>query len=1183
MEPGGRIEKFNDDTTAAPQKLPVIAANKRGRFSAAWWDGRRGYEDTYFSCRESNDAWSMNERINDISMGHWSPSEHGPALAIDGGGAVYALWEDYRAGNWDIYFAYRPPSGTWQGHTKINDDLITDQFAPALSVDPAGDLTAVWWDKRDGNGSIYSDYRPAGGGWGTDTRVDDDTSNNRQEYPDVAMDAAGRSHAIWQDYRGGGVSHVFSSSAPAPDGLCIVTSAADSGPGTLRTCLTDPQPGQTIRFNLSLFLPTAPATITLLSALPAITTDGISIDASSAGVVLDGHLLTGLANGLYVVGAANVVVRGLQILGFPGDGIELNSNAAGATIGGDRGIGAGPLGQGNLISGNKEAGIKLYNANSNTVLGNLVGTDRSGMKANGNGGGIAVESSASRNVIGGTSASTRNVVSGNTNCGILLNTNAGENRIAGNLIGTNAVGRGAVGNGWWGVCIWNGASLNIIGGSETQNRNIISGNVNSGLTIGNSGVISNTISGNFIGTDIDGMFAVANGYAGIEIVDGARYNVIGGVEPSQRNLISGNQFEGIIINDTGTAKNSVIGNYIGTNITGKAKLSNGSSGLLVFGGASDNVIGGSAPGQGNLISGNSGHGVVIEGQGTQNNRVEANLIGIAIGSNQVVPNAWTGILIQKGAQGSVIRSNLVSGNDGAGIWVRGSSTSGNVLAGNKIGTSASGTLPVPNKGCGVLIDTGASNNRIGGPGSAESNLVSGNNTCGIRIDGPLTSNNVVMGNLVGTDIDGSAALPNLTMGVSLSGGASLNVVGGLAASERNVISGNGADGILVGALGTERNVIIGNFIGTDRDGQKVVRNAGNGIAIVEGASNNLLDRNLVSGNGDAGVDLSGAATSGNKITGNKIGTNISGRDPLGNQGNGISVSEGATDSTIGPNNIIAYNLNGVYVDGVQTLRHTITWNSIFDNQLAGVKLDHGGNGGITPPQIIGAACIHANGSAARPNAVIEVMSDSEDEGEQSEATATATAFGVWEVRKSPPGFSLPHLTATQTDSAGNTSEFSSSYLLPACMWNYLPLVVRMPSPTPTPTPTASPSPTPTPSSTPTPIFEGPWEVEPNSTPNQANGPLQPNRDYFGLPDDERDYFYFNARTPGQIVVDLTNHLGRDVQLHLFYQDTSQRVGYRAAPPYHISYFGQPGRYIVYIYTAPGSQSSNPYTLRVSFP
>jgi hypothetical protein len=114
-------------------------------------------------------------------------------------------------------------------------------------------------------------------------------------------------------------------------------------------------------------------------------------------------------------------------------------------------------------------------------------------------------------------------------------------------------------------------------------------------------------------------------------------------------------------------------------------------------------------------------------------------------------------------------------------------------------------------------------------------------------------------------------------------------------------------------------------------------------------------------------------------------------------------------------------------------------------------------------------------------------------------------------------------------------------------------------------------------------YEGPWETEPNNTYLQANGPIRSGRDYYGYPNDDRDYWSFFASTPGNIQVDLTNHTGQGVQLQLFYQSPAGGpVAIATSPPYHLDYNGPAGWYYVYIYTAGGYNQSTPYTLRVSY-
>jgi len=94
--------------------------------------------------------------------------------------------------------------------------------------------------------------------------------------------------------------------------------------------------------------------------------------------------------------------------------------------------------------------------------------------------------------------------------------------------------------------------------------------------------------------------------------------------------------------------------------------------------------------------------------------------------------------------------------------------------------------------------------------------------------------------------------------------------------------------------------------------------------------------------------------------------------------------------------------------------------------------------------------------------------------------------------------------------------------------------------------------------------------------------LRSGRDYYGYPDDPKDYFSIYLHTTGDITIDLTNHTGQGVQLQLFYQSVDNRVAHALSPPYHIEYAGPAGWYYVYIYTESGYNSTTPYTLRVVY-
>ena len=296
-------------------------------------------------------------------------------------------------------------------------------------------------------------------------------------------------------------------SAPAstlsPQGeTLVVTSAADSGLGTLRQALDDAQSGDTITFDPVIFPPTAPVTISITSELPHIYQGNLTIDGSNAGVILDGSSFPD-ETWIFGIGLQSNgnTVRGLQILNFPGPGIGLTSGSQHNTIGGSQAIGAAPLGQGNLISRNRNVGISVGDSYSNTIRGNYIGTDPSGTQVWGNRyNGIYINGGSHNQVID-------NLISDNGASGVgLEGSQSSHNIISGNYIGTDASKKNPLGNHGGGIGIRQGASYNTIGPD-----NVVAYNDWSGIEAYGPDSLGNTITQNTIHD---------NGWPGIDLWGG---------------------------------------------------------------------------------------------------------------------------------------------------------------------------------------------------------------------------------------------------------------------------------------------------------------------------------------------------------------------------------------------------------------------------------------------------------------------------------------------------------------------------------------------------------------------------------------------------------------------------------------------------------------------------------------
>jgi parallel beta-helix repeat protein len=426
-----------------------------------------------------------------------------------------------------------------------------------------------------------------------------------------------------------------------------VSSAADSGPGTLRWCLEQARSGDTITFDPVVFPPKSPTTIRLTSALPGIKQGRLTIDGSNAGVVLDGSETPPGTNGLLIDSDHNII-KGLQILGFPGDGVVIHQ--AHNTIGGDRSRGAGLLGEGNVISGNKGSGLALWGpdtAMGNKIIGNYIGLDASGGRILSNGT-AGVRLHARGNIVGGLAPADRNVISGNTFSDVFV-VSPGGNTIMGNYIGTDASGCVRLSNtSYWSV---------ILEGSSANNRvegNVIVGGRMAGVAIWDTGSSYNEVIGNYIGLDASGTVALGSGM----VTTNQPFNRI------ERNVING--YVSVALGATDTV---VIGNFLGTDATGTRAIGSGS--IQVVG--QHNFVGGTTEEEKNIVAGE-----VQLFVGSDYNFIAGNYIGTDASGAVVLAN-FASISLE-GAEHNVIQGNLISG---AGIRL-GAHANFNWLRANRI-------------------------------------------------------------------------------------------------------------------------------------------------------------------------------------------------------------------------------------------------------------------------------------------------------------------------------------------------------------------------------------------------------------------------------------------------------------------------------------------------------------------
>jgi parallel beta-helix repeat protein len=727
----------------------------------------------------------------------------------------------------------------------------------------------------------------------------------------------------------------FSAAATVQSCLTVVNTN-DSGLGSLRQaiiCANAAAGADTISFNIP---GSGVHTISPTTALPNIT-DPIVIDGytqpgaaantNGSGLGDNAVLLVELngssaqsANGLQISGG-NSTVRGLVINHF-GDGIAIQTNGG------------------------------------NTIEGNFIGTDTSGLLARANFIGVGLESG--NNQVGGTTPAARNVISGNSNNGIALDTATTSNTIQGNFIGTTASGTAALANG---NGIFVGGTNNTVGGTTAAARNVISGNSFDGVTLSFVGVDNtsgNVVQGNYIGVDVTGVTAVPNS-SGVRVF--ASGNTIGGSAAGAGNVIAFNHGDGIEIDAdrTSVTSNTIFSNGargiavvtgIGNSILKNSIFSNVDLGIDLFGPSQD-ALGVTPNDAGDADTG-------------PNNLQNFPVISLAVPAagqlslTYAVPSAPANsqypIRVEffkadaGGTQGQTYlgfdtftQADFVVGaktflftpavSVAAGEKIVATATDN---AGNTSEFSAAAALP----SCTTVINTDDS-----GPGSLRQAIICANATpgtdtisfnipgSGVHTISPLTALPLITDSVIidgytqpGASPNTLATRDNAKLLIELSG---VNVTSADAALVLQV-SNSTIRGLVINefpndALWVEAdgNVVQGNFLGTSADGMVAKPNGRRGASLLT-ASNTTFggtspsSRNIIfAENNDGLIDASGTD---NAILGNFIGVDASGSAPFidaTTYGCGVRTSDATGTliggSLLGAGNVISGNDTGICI------------------------------------------------------------------------------------------------------------------------------------------------------------------------------------------------------------------------------------------------------------------------------
>lgn len=428
-----------------------------------------------------------------------------------------------------------------------------------------------------------------------------------------------------------------------------------------------------------------------------------------------------------------------------------------------------------------------------------------------------------------------------------------------------------------------------------------------------------------------------NQVVGIVIGSGISYQATVNTSFQLSNVISGNGLDGISLHNSND--NRIEMNYVGTDVTGAVDLGNGANGILLTQSSTQNLIGGEATGgndptndvfvrppQGNLISGNDGHGVYIKSK-SSDNQLSGNFIGTTASGNAALGNSLDGVFIDKSDGNTLLGCtfqedpfvfyNVISGNGGNGLRVKNSDDT--TIQANFFGMGANNNTAVGNLQNGVVIEGNSTRTTMGGP--------------------------IPLGNVVAAN-----ALNGVVVQDKASEFVTYNTFTGLAAFSDSLAFGNGQDGMLITSTGSNiliRTCVItcngddgievsgkakgvriaGNIIGLNTNGSLAMGNIDNGIEIGGKANNilvggpqptfNIIPRNIISANGNNGVAIIDKARD-NEVSHGYIGLDFTGAQALGNTNAGVLIDSGTRGNQVGsPDVTLATVISGNLGDGIK--------------------------------------------------------------------------------------------------------------------------------------------------------------------------------------------------------------------------------------------------------------------------